>query len=125
VGTRGHRGDGLIRLVLAPSIWATHFLACYAAVAIVCAKVAGRTGTIAGARPWLLGLTAIALAAIGWIGLQGWRAHRHGGGRLPHDEDTPADRRRFLGLATFLLATLSAVAIAYTTLAIVLAGSCR
>ena len=37
----------------------------------------------------------------------------HGNATLPHDDDTPEDRHRFLGFAALLLSALSAVAVIY------------
>jgi hypothetical protein len=42
----------------------------------------------------------------------------------PHDDDTPEDRHRFLGWATFLLSILSAIAVCYSALAAVFLRSC-
>jgi hypothetical protein len=68
------------------------------------------------------GVALVAIAIVGWWGLQ---RHRHGGEALAHDSDTPGDRHRFLGFATFLLAGLSAVAVLYQTLPAVFFATCR
>lgn len=60
--------------------------------------------------------TLLTLASIGIIGRSGYRRHSFSGGELPHDEDTPEVRHRFLDLATLLLSALSAVAVTYATL---------
>jgi hypothetical protein len=44
---------------------------------------------------------------------------------LPHDHDTPADRHRFLGFATFLLGLLSALATIFTALVAIFFQDCR
>jgi len=44
---------------------------------------------------------------------------------VPHDADTPEDRHRFLGFATLLLSGLSAVAVIYTALVVVVFRSCH
>jgi hypothetical protein len=41
-----------------------------------------------------------------------------------HHKDTPEDRHRFLGLATLLLAVLSAVSILYTAVAVARLRGC-
>jgi hypothetical protein len=58
----------------------------------------------------ILAYTAIALIGIAIIGRRGYLRHGLGNGSLPHDDDTPEDRTRFLGFATLLLSGLSAVA---------------
>src|SRR5687767_7384283 len=83
------------RLVMAPVLWATHFLACYGTVSIWCAKVAGPGGSLGGARVAIAAYTLVALAGIGIIGRSGQRRHRHGLETEPHDFDTPGDRHRF------------------------------
>jgi hypothetical protein len=62
-----------------------------------------------------------AVAAIGWIG---YRRHRLDGAAVPHDDDTPEDRHRFMGFATFLLAALSGIAIIYAALVAVFVEKC-
>jgi len=47
-----------------------------------------------------------------------------GSATLPHDDDTPEDRHRFLGFATLLLSALSAVAVLYAGLVAVFIRSC-
>lgn len=115
---------GLWQLVAGPSAWMLHFLLCYVTAAIHCAK-ATEAVPLDGARIALWIYTALALAVIAAFGWRGWRQHRAGRQPLPHDAGTAADRRRFLGFATFLLCGLSAVAVIYTTLAIAVIGSCR
>jgi hypothetical protein len=68
--------------------------------------------------------TVLALSGIGSIGWRAWRRHRYGSASRPHDDDTPADRHRFLGFAAVLLSGLSAVAVLYAALAAVCIGSC-
>jgi hypothetical protein len=113
------------RLVLAPVLWAVHFLACYGTASIWCAKVAGPAGPLWGARAAIAVYTAIALVGIGVIGRGGLRRHRHGLETEPHDFDTPGDRHRFLGFATLLLSGLSAVATLYVAMAAVFVEDCR
>ena len=112
-------------LTVGPVIWAAHFLLSYVTVAIWCAKVAGRDGLLGDARAAIAVYTVLALGGIGYAIWRGYRRHRRGRGRPPHDQDTPADRHRFLGQATLLLAVLSAVATVYTALAAVFIDTCR
>jgi hypothetical protein len=69
--------------------------------------------------------TAAALLVIGIVGWIGYRRHSYGSADLPHDDDTPEDRHRFLGYSTLLLSGLSAVATLYAALVAVFIGSCH
>jgi hypothetical protein len=115
--------QSLWMLVTPPAIWALHFLASYAGVAVWC-------GTVGRDRPLgMLGIvfwifTAFAVAGIVLAGRKGWRRNRHGSTGQTHHQDTAEDRHRFLGLATVLLAALSAVATLYVAIAFALIGSC-
>jgi hypothetical protein len=117
--------QSLWRPVLPPIIWAAHFLSCYLTAAIWCAKLAGRVGPLGGARAAIAVYTLIALAGIAAVGWRGWRRHTFDGSETRHDFDTPADRHRFLGFATVLLAGLSAVATIFTALVAVFFRDCR
>jgi hypothetical protein len=111
-------------LTASPLIWAAHFLLCYITAAIWCAKVVGPGGALGGVRMAIAVYTAVALAAIGIMGWIGYRRHSFGHAALPHDDDTPEDRHRFLGFATLLLSSLSAVATLYAALVVVFIRSC-
>jgi hypothetical protein len=112
-------------LAVSPALWAAHFLLSYATAAVWCAKVAGRGGSLGPARWAIAVYTVLALAGIALVGWSGWRRHRHGSAEVPHDDDTPEDRHRFLGVATAMLSGLSAVATIYSALAAVFFRSCR
>jgi len=116
--------ESLWLLTASPVIWAAHLLLCYATASIWCAKVAGPGGPLGSARVALVVYTALALAVIGIIGCIGYRKHSHGQALVPHDDDTPEDRHRFLGFATLLLSALSAVAVVYAALIIFFFRSC-
>ena len=111
-------------LTASPVIWAAHFMLCYITASIWCVKGVGPSGSLGGVRVAIAVYTAVALAAIGIIGWIGYRWHSYGHADLPHDDDTPEDRHRFLGFATLLLSALSAVAVIYAALAAVFIGSC-
>lgn len=118
------KNQSLWLLTAAPMIWAAHFLLSYITASIWCAKVVGADGSLATVRVAIGVYTALALAGIGIIGWSGYRRHRYGNAELPHDDDTPEDRHRFLGFATLLLAALSAVAVIYAGLVAVFIGRC-
>jgi len=113
--------ESIAILVVAPAAWALHLLASYITAAIWCEKRADE----AGLGVWLAVYTVLALVAVGWGGLRGLRRHRLGVGLLPHHMDTPADRHRFLGFSTLLLAGVSALAIGFVTAALVLVDTCQ
>jgi hypothetical protein len=119
------RNRELWSLALAPGIWAVHFLCSYATAAVFCAKAAGLGAPLFPVRLAIAIYTLLALAGAAAVGWFGWRRHRLPGGEAPHDDDTPEDRHRFLGLATVLLSGLSLVAIAYSAMAAVFTESCR
>jgi hypothetical protein len=112
-------------LAAPPSIWAAHFLLSYITAAIVCEKSAVATTDPASAQVAIAVYTAGALLVTALIARWGWRHHAAGGAELSHDDDSPGDRERFLGFATFLLAGLVAVAVIYLALSVALAGTCR
>jgi hypothetical protein len=117
---------GVWGLTVGPTIWALHFLACYAGGAVFCAKLVGEGSTMAQLQQAIAAVTALALAGIAVVGWRAW--HRWGfteGAQPPHDADTPEDRERFLGLSILLLSGLSFVATLYTALVGALAASCR
>lgn len=124
-GPASERRQSLWLLAASPTIWATHFMACYITAAIWCAKAEYPAGTL-GAVPTAVGVfTAIGLAGIGVVGGIGWRRHDYGTAAVPHDFDTRADRHRFLGFATVLLSGLSAVAVLYVAVVAVFFRTCR
>jgi hypothetical protein len=116
--------ESLWLLTISPVIWAAHLLLCYGTGAIWCAKVVGTGGSLAPIRVTIFFYTLTALIAIGIVGWIGYRRHSLAGADLPHDDDTPEDRHRFLGFATLLLSALSAVAVVYAGLVAVFIRSC-
>ncbi|MGZ9811464.1 hypothetical protein ACXN5S_13455 [Pseudoroseicyclus sp. H15] len=115
--------ESLWRIAFAPTIWAVHFVVCYGWASLVCVKFGGDPGPM---RAALLGLTAVALAGIGWLG---WRAFRQwdvrNTGEFSNPEDDAEDRHQFLGHAAFLLAIISAIGVIYVSLPLIVIGSCR
>lgn len=117
--------ESLWWLIISPTTWALHFLVSYATAAVWCAKVAGRTGSLEGAR-WAIAIyTVLALGIVVFMFRHGFRRHTFGTATVPHDFDTPGDRHRFLGLATVLLSGLSAVGIVYEALVLFFFETCR
>lgn len=114
----------LWRLVVAPALWFAHFLLSYGAAAVWCAKFADEAWARDAVRIAIAAFTIAALAGIVAAGRRGFAHHRYDDAELPHDDDTPIDRHRFLGYATLLLAGLSFVATLYVAAAAVFAATC-
>jgi hypothetical protein len=122
----GVPGESLWAMIIAPTIWAVHFLACYILAAIFCAKAGTPSADLATVRWWIAGLTFVALAGIAACAIQAFRrGHFMEGKAAPHDADTIHDRRRFLAYATLLLSGLSFVATVFVALPAVFFASCR
>lgn len=117
--------ERLWRVAVSPSIWAAHFLLCYATAAVRCEKFAGPSGPLGSARAAIALYTVAALAAIVYNGWDGRRRSRLGPGPHSVGFDTDEDRHRFLGYATMLLAALSAGAVLYVAGAALAFEDCR
>jgi len=111
------RNQSLWLLVVSPTIWAMHFLACYLTAAIWCAKYAGPDRSLGIVRELIAVYTVIALVGIFLSGFVGYNRHRFQHPTMSHERDTPEDRHRLLGLATVLLSGLSAIATLFVALA--------
>jgi hypothetical protein len=118
------KNQSLWLLTASPVIWAAHLLLCYVTASIWCAKVVGDGGSLQSVRLAIVVYTVVALVGIGITGWIGYRMHSYGNADLPHDDDTPEDRHRFLGFATLLLSALSAVAVIYAALVVVFIERC-
>lgn len=108
-----------------PVIWAVHFMMCYVTAALWCGMVVGPDGSLLSARLAMTAFSAVALAAIAFVGWLGYRAHSFGAAQLPHDDDTPEDRHRFMGFATLLLSGLSVVAVLYSAMTVLFIETCQ
>ena len=116
--------ESLWFLIVSPIVWAAHFLLCYITAAVWCEKYAPADGSLAPVRWAIAAYTAVALVIIGWNGWIGWRRSQHGPVDTKHF-DSPADRHRFLGFATLLLAGLSAVATLFAGIVALFMEDCR
>lgn len=117
--------ETLWTLFTAPAVWALHFLICYVAAAIYCAKP-GFLGLGFLDLRWLLGgLTFAALAFIVLAGYLAWRQWGFGSGDPPHDDPTRDSRKLFQGFATLLLCGLSFVAVFYTAIPLIFLAECQ
>jgi hypothetical protein len=111
-------------LTASPVMWAAHLMLSYITASVWCAKVADPNSSFGSVRVAIVVYTVAALAGIGIIGWIGYRRHSYGAASLPHDDDTPEDRHRFLGFSTLLLSALSAVAVIYAALVVLFFRSC-
>lgn len=119
------RHQSLWLLTTSPTIWAAHFLLSYIGGAVWCGLAGQRSAGLGMLHALVIGTALIALIGIGLTGRAGWRKHTHKGQQpLPHDEDTPEDRHRFLGFATVLLSCLSAIATIYVAISVLFVGNC-
>ena len=112
-------------LIGSPSIWGTHFMLSYITAAIWCEKMAGPNKDLGQARNTILIYTVLAVTGIIWIGWIGFKKHSFGNATLPHDEDTPEDRHRFLGFSTLLLSGLSLIAVLFEALVLAFVWKCH
>jgi hypothetical protein len=119
------KNQSLWLLTVSPVIWAAHFLLSYITASVWCAKVADPDNSFWSVRVAIIVYTVVALAGIVVTGYVGYRRHSYGAASLPHDDDTPEDRHRFLGFSTLLLSALSAVAVLYAALVVVFFRSCH
>ena len=126
--TRRETGSGtdLWSVIIAPFIWALHFLVCYVSAAIYCQKL-GRDAPLGDIRLLVIGATVVALAGIGWSSLRLWRVHDRSltDDDFEYEHNTPEERHRFLSHVALMLCVLSAVSVLYVTIPMLYLESCR
>ena len=117
--------ESLMRITLAPLIWALHFAVSYASTAIWCAKFAAEGESIFGFRLAVAAMTLLALGGIGWLGWRAWQQWDYLGDRdYENHEAHEEDRHQFLGHAAFLLAIISFVGVIYVALPALFIRTC-
>jgi hypothetical protein len=119
------QSETLWTLWASPLVWATHFLASYITAAIYCAKVEDRSVSLDPVRIAVAVYTLLALGAITAMAISGWKRHSILTDSIPHHDDSPVDRHRFLGFATFLLSALSFVATVFVAITVVFVKDCN
>ena len=124
-GRVSEQRESIWMLFVGPAIWGLHFLLCYVTAAVWCAKAPSALAPLGAIRTAVVVYTVLALGAIVVVGWIGYRAHSYGAASVPHDDDTPEDRHRFMGFATLLLAGLSGVAVVYAALVVVFVQTCQ
>ena len=113
----------LFRMILAPSVWAIHFLMVYCTAAIWCAKSLGPTVELV---TLITVYTVIAEVIIAVLAFAMWRQWDYlDDYDYIHSESTDEHRREFLGHAGFMLACLSFVAVIFNAMPAWFAGSCQ
>ena len=123
----------LVTLITAPTVWALHFLVCYVAASVHCAKALTDARIFTGAswpdvtlaRVIIAAATVVALGLIAWSSRQAWRHWADGDAEPPYDDATFDDRQQFLGFATVLLCGLSVIGVIFVALPAVFIGDCR
>lgn len=110
------RSERLWVPVVAPMIWAIHFMACYITAALWCGRFAPAS-PVGGFRLMIGAYSVVAMAGIAACFVHGLRRHRFQLPSRPHDDDTPEDRRHFVAFTTTLLAGLSLVATVFVAFA--------
>lgn len=119
------KADSLWVLTVAPLVWAVHFLACYVATAIVCAKAADDADMIETLRLGIAAATAVAILLIVLTGWRAWKQWDYLDDRdYAHDGHQQEDRHEFLGHAAFLLAVISLIGVVYDSLPALFMASC-
>jgi hypothetical protein len=109
--------------VIAPGMWAAHFMASYLTVALWCGR--SSAGTVPGDVRGVIGAyTVVALLGMAASFARALRRHRRGRPGGTDDSDTPEDRRRFVAATTMLLAGMSMIATIYAWLAIAVVHRC-
>ena len=116
--------ETLWTLFTGPVVWALHFLVCYAAAAVYCAKASQLTFSFGMLRLALGAITVLALLAILSAAWLAWRQWGFGSGEPPHDEPTRQDRLRFQGFATLLLSGLSSLAVIFVSVPLLFIEVC-
>jgi hypothetical protein len=115
--------ESLWTLFTAPIVWALHFIVCYSAAAVYCAKVSDN-----GFDTLRLTLGVVTLLALAVIALAAWLAWRQWGFGIqdpPHDAPTDHSRTLFQGFATLLLSGLSFIAVLYGALPLLFIEGCQ
>lgn len=112
-------------LLAPPTIWALHFLFCYVAAAVACAKADSIFTDLSVLRWTILALTLLALALIVVAGFQARRHWGFGTDDPPYSEPSNEDRQHFLGYATLLLCALSFVSVIFVALPAATIADCR
>ena len=114
--------DPLWLPIIAPVVWALHFMTCYVWAALACGRFAGSPDDL---RAPILIATGVAGSLIAVCFAYGFHRHGRRWPDQPNDDGTPEDRTRFMAVTTMLLAALSLVGTVSVGLAALAMGGCR
>ena len=114
--------ESLWRLTAPPLVWALHFTASYATVAMACGRWAASPSA---AAPVIAIVTLAALAALAACLTFGARGRAVLEPARALDDDTPADRAAFVATTNALLVLASGLAVLFVAAAVVLVPRCR
>ncbi|MBW6421916.1 hypothetical protein KX729_10715 [Rhizobium sp. XQZ8] len=117
--------ETLWTLFTAPVVWALHFAACYATVAVFCAKRLPASFSFDSVRIVLFVVTLMALGVIVFAAWLAWRQWGFGDDDPPHNEPTRDSRLLFQGFATLLLSGLSFLAVVYAAVPLMFIAECQ
>lgn len=119
-------GTDLWKVIVAPIVWAVHFLFCYVYAAVYCEK-AGRDASLEGPTLVILIATVVALALIALSTAKLWavRGRSLTDNDFEYEHNTPEERHRFLSHVALMLCLLSAVAVIYVAIPMLYLTSCR
>lgn len=124
--TLAEEADSLWLITFAGSIWAVHFLVCYCATAVICAKLGGDAAAILMLRLALGGVTLVALAGIAFVGWRSWLQWDFlDDWDYVHNLARKEDRHEFLGHASFLLSIISFIGVIYVSLPALFLETCQ
>lgn len=117
--------DSIWLLTLSPVIWSAHLLLSYITAAVYCEKYAGGDVGFQTVQWLVAGYTALAMTSIVVIGWVGYQRNQARDDATPRAFDSPTDRHRFIGFATFLLSLLSGVATLFSAMVFVFVRNCN
>lgn len=122
-------GSRLVVMAAPLGVWALHFVLVYSLTGLACVE-AGVTRYWLGVpapRGALLLWTATALLMVGGMGVLAWREHRRLSAQLSTADDSARaalERKCFSARVAVLLATVAAVAIAFTIIPVFVLPDC-
>ena len=107
--------------VIAPVVWACHFEICYVLGALSCGRF---THLGRGAVTEIAVATAVATLLIAACFARGWQRHGYQLAVGANDDDSAADRQRFVAVTTMLLAGVSLIGTLFVGIGALLVEPC-
>lgn len=125
VGLDGVLSPWRLTGIAAPMVlWALHLVVVYSLQGVTCAEDLDLTrhAGLTALAWWVLALTAATFALLAWLGRRAWRGWH--AAQSDRSAPAPAARRRFAAAASGALCVLSAVAVLFTTIPVLLLPGC-